>query len=71
MRAHGHEASTAGIAEAYPFVDAFVLDDTDGTDLDRPVVRTDTTIDDSTDSSRVVRAIETAFDSIGVTEELP
>jgi LPPG:FO 2-phospho-L-lactate transferase len=71
MRAHGHEASTAGIAEAYPFVDAFVLDDTDGTDLDRPVVRTDTTIDDSTDSSRVVRAIETAFESIGATEDLP
>jgi len=51
------EPSTAGVAAAYPFADAFVLDSDDETALDRPVVRTDTTMDDEADSARVARAV--------------
>jgi LPPG:FO 2-phospho-L-lactate transferase len=57
----GRDPSTAGVADAYPFADAFVLDDADGTDLDRPVVRTDTRIDGPTDAERVVRAVADAL----------
>jgi LPPG:FO 2-phospho-L-lactate transferase len=56
MAGVGLEPSTAGLAAAYPFVDAFVLDDRDGTDLDRPTVRTDTHIDGTADAERVARA---------------
>jgi LPPG:FO 2-phospho-L-lactate transferase len=61
MEAVGYEPSTAGVAEAYPFADAFVLDEADGTDLDRPVVRTDTRLDTREDSARVARAVEEAL----------
>jgi LPPG:FO 2-phospho-L-lactate transferase len=61
MAAVGREPSTAGVAEAYPFVDAFVLDDADGTDLDRPTVRTDTRIGDAADADRVARAVREAL----------
>jgi len=61
MAGVGMEPSTAGVAEAYPFADAFVLDTEDGTALDRPVVRTDTTIDDEADSERVARAVADAL----------
>ncbi|MFC6864948.1 2-phospho-L-lactate transferase [Halomicroarcula sp. GCM10025817] len=61
MAGTGLEPSTAGVAEAYPFADAFVLDQADGTDLDRPVVRTDTTLDTDADAARVARAVETAL----------
>ncbi|WP_276272269.1 2-phospho-L-lactate transferase [Haloarcula litorea] len=57
----GREPSTAGVAECYPFADAFVLDDEDGTDLDRPVVRTDTTLDTDADAARVARAVADAL----------
>jgi LPPG:FO 2-phospho-L-lactate transferase len=56
MDAVGYEPSTAGVADAYPFADAFVLDEADGTDLDRPVVRTDTTLDTDADAERVAAA---------------
>lgn len=62
MRAVGYDASTAGVAEAYPFVDAFVLDGDDPTALDRPVVRTDTTLDTGTDADRVARAVSEALE---------
>jgi LPPG:FO 2-phospho-L-lactate transferase len=62
----GYDPSTRGVAEAYPFVDAFVLDDDDGTDLDRPVVRTDTQMDDQQDAARVWQACERALDRLGV-----
>ena len=62
MRGVGLDPSTAGVADAYPFVDAFVLDTDDGTDLDRPVVRTDTRIDGPDDARRVVRAVADAFE---------
>ncbi|MFB6102556.1 MAG: 2-phospho-L-lactate transferase [Haloplanus sp.] len=61
MRGVGRDPSTAGVAEAYPFVDAFVLDAADGTKLDRPVVRTDTRIDGPADAERVVRAVRDAL----------
>jgi LPPG:FO 2-phospho-L-lactate transferase len=62
MRAEGYEASTAGVAAAYPFADAFVLDDADGTALDRPVVRTDTSMDTTDDADRVARAVQSALE---------
>jgi LPPG:FO 2-phospho-L-lactate transferase len=62
MAAAGYEASTAGVAAAYPFVDAFVLDGADGTALDRPVVRTDTELGTPADAARVTRAIEEAME---------
>ncbi|WP_336337946.1 2-phospho-L-lactate transferase [Haloarcula brevis] len=64
MAGVGLEPSTAGVAEAYPFADAFVLDDGDSTPLDVPVVRTDTTLDDAADAERVNRAVETALSEV-------
>ncbi|WEL17017.1 LPPG:FO 2-phospho-L-lactate transferase [Halorhabdus sp. SVX81] len=64
MDAAGYEPSTAGVAAAYPFVDAFVLDDADGTDLDRPTVRTDTTLDTREDAARVASAVKTALEVV-------
>lgn len=61
MAAEGYEPSTRGVAEAYPFVDAFVLDEADGTALERPTVRTDTTLDSNGDSQRVARAVQDAL----------
>ena len=60
----GYEASTAGVAEAYPFADAFVLDDDDPTDLDRPVVRTDTRMDNAGDAARVAHAVDAALSEV-------
>jgi len=65
MAAEGYEASTAGVAAAYPFVDAFVVDEADGTDLDRPTVRTDTRMDDAADAARVAEAVADAVEVAG------
>ena len=62
MRAEGYPASTAGVAQALPFVDAFVLDAADGTSLDRPVVRVDTAIETRRDATRVARATKRALE---------
>jgi LPPG:FO 2-phospho-L-lactate transferase len=64
MAAEGYDASTAGIADAYPFADAFVLDDADGTELDWPVVRTDTRMDDADDAARVARTVAEALEGV-------
>jgi LPPG:FO 2-phospho-L-lactate transferase len=64
MAGVGYDPSTAGVADAYPFVDAFVLDDADETALDRPVVRTDTAIDDADDAARVARACADALATV-------
>lgn len=64
MVAIGYEPSTAGVAEAYPFADAFVLDEADGTDLDRRTVHTDTTIDSPEDADRVARAVDRALSAV-------
>ena len=62
MDAVGLDASTAGVADAYPWADAFVLDEADGTDLDRPVVRTDTELATPADAERVARAASEALE---------
>ncbi|APE94981.1 2-phospho-L-lactate transferase [Halodesulfurarchaeum formicicum] len=64
MRAEGYEASTAGVAAALPFVDAFVLDTADGTNLDRPTIRTDTKIETKADATRVARATKAALEVV-------
>jgi len=64
MTGVGLEPSTAGVAEAYPFADAFVLDSTDPTTLDRHVERTDITIEGVDDAARVARACETALEAV-------
>ncbi len=64
LAATGHEPSTRGVAEAYPFADAFVLDSTDETDLHRPTVRTDTTMDSPEDAVRVARAVREALSGV-------
>jgi LPPG:FO 2-phospho-L-lactate transferase len=64
LEAVGDEPSTAGVAAAYPFADAFVLDEEDGTDLDRPVVRTDTRMNDDADAERVARAVSEALEVV-------
>ncbi|GGL24818.1 2-phospho-L-lactate transferase [Halarchaeum grantii] len=63
MRATGREPSTAGVAAAYEFADAFVLDTADSTSLDRPVVRTDTRMDDDADAARVAEACAAALEA--------
>lgn len=64
MAAVNAEPSTAGLAAAYPFADAFVTDENDDTDFDRPTVQTDIAIDGREDAVRVVRAIEAAIDRV-------
>ncbi|UPV74548.1 2-phospho-L-lactate transferase [Halorussus limi] len=64
MEGVGFDPSTAGVAEAYPFADAFVLDEADDTDLDRPVVRTDTEMTDDADAERVSRAVADALEVV-------
>ena len=61
MRGTGTDPSTAGVAETYPFADAFVLDEDDPTVLDCHVERTDTRIDDADNAERVSRACERAL----------
>ncbi|MCQ4332725.1 2-phospho-L-lactate transferase [Natronomonas sp. F2-12] len=65
LEATGYEASTAGVAEAYPYADAFVLDTDDDTELDRPTVRTDTELGSPADGERVCRAVREALGTVG------
>ncbi|MBP1987709.1 2-phospho-L-lactate transferase [Halolamina salifodinae] len=65
MRGVGADPSTAGVADVYGFADAFVLDDEDDTELDRPVVQTDTAIDGPADAERVARACALALAAVG------
>ncbi len=64
MTGVGFDASTAGVAEAYPYADAFVLDEADQTTLDRPVVQTDTTLDGPAAAERVLRACADALEAV-------
>ena len=52
----GYEPSTAGVANALPQVDGFVLDEKDTTTLDRPTIRTSTHITSESDAVRVTEA---------------
>ncbi len=65
LTASGYDASTVGVAEAYPFADAFVLDTEDETKLDRPIVRTDTELGSPGDGARVCHAVTEALETIG------
>ena len=65
MAAAGYDPSTAGVADAYPFADAFVLDTDDETELDRPVVRTDTELGTPEDGERVCQAVKEALTAVG------
>jgi LPPG:FO 2-phospho-L-lactate transferase len=65
MAGTGREPNTRGVAAAYPFADAFVLDDDDGTDLGRPTVRTDTRMDDRAGARRVGEAVKRALREVG------
>jgi len=62
MTAVGYDPSTTGISAAYPFADAFVLDEADSTELDRPVVHTDTTLSEASDAHRVAQAVKDALE---------
>lgn len=53
MEGTGRAPSTAGVAAMLPEVDAFVLDSEDETPLERPTVRTDTTMATQEDATRV------------------
>lgn len=64
MAAVGYDPSTTGVAEAYPFADAFVLDEADGTTLDRPTVRTDTRLNTPADANRVYSACQQAVEAV-------
>jgi LPPG:FO 2-phospho-L-lactate transferase len=64
MEGVGYDPSTAGMADAYPFADAFVLDEADGTELDRPVVKTDTEMNDPADATRVAAAVDQALTAV-------
>jgi LPPG:FO 2-phospho-L-lactate transferase len=71
MAGVGRDPSTAGVAAAYPFADAFVLDEDDPTDLpERHVERTDARIDGADDAERVARACERALASVTTDPEV-
>jgi LPPG:FO 2-phospho-L-lactate transferase len=61
MAAVGYEPSTQGLAGAYPFVDAFVIDEDDDAAFDVPTVSTDIRIDDAADAERVIGAVTDAL----------
>jgi LPPG:FO 2-phospho-L-lactate transferase len=69
MRGTGRDPSTAGVAAAYPWADAFVLDTEDPTDLARPAVRTETRLDGPDDAERVTRAAFDALSAVGADAE--
>jgi len=64
MEAVGAQPSTEGMATAFPFADAFVIDESNDATFDRPVVRTDIEIDGREDAARVVQAVERALDEV-------
>ncbi|SDQ61192.1 2-phospho-L-lactate transferase [Natronobacterium texcoconense] len=61
MEAVDAEPSTEGLATAYPFADAYVIDSDDDAEFDRPTIATDIRIDGPEDAKRVVRAIDEAI----------
>ncbi|AGB39296.1 2-phospho-L-lactate transferase [Natronococcus occultus] len=61
MDAVGYEPGTPGLPGAYPFADAFVLDEDDGTSFEAPTVRTDIRIDEPADAERVLGAVADAL----------
>ncbi len=65
MDATGLAPSTAGLLEAYPFVDALVVDSADDiTSSAVHIERTDITIDTQTDARRVMTAVARALNAV-------
>ncbi|ADD04199.1 2-phospho-L-lactate transferase [Natrialba magadii ATCC 43099] len=64
MEAVNAEPSTEGLAAAYPFADAYVIDTDDDAEFDRPTIQTDIRIDGEADAERVIRAIAEAIDIV-------
>ncbi|WP_440771126.1 2-phospho-L-lactate transferase [Natronorubrum sp. DTA28] len=64
MAAVNAEPNTEGLATAYPFADAFVVDNSDDAAFDRPTIQTDIRIDSPEDAARVTRAVESAIDIV-------
>jgi LPPG:FO 2-phospho-L-lactate transferase len=64
MAAVGDEPGTRGLAEAYPFADAFVVDEGDGAGIDVPTVETDIRMDEPTDAERVIGAVTDAIERV-------
>ncbi|MFP8954324.1 2-phospho-L-lactate transferase [Natrialbaceae archaeon A-arb3/5] len=64
MAAVNADPSTEGLADAYPFADAFVIDEDDDATFDRPTIQTDIEIDSGEDAARVVRAVEQAIEIV-------
>ncbi|WP_435347473.1 2-phospho-L-lactate transferase [Haloarchaeobius sp. HRN-SO-5] len=64
MEAVNAEPSSAGLATAYPFADAFVVDESDDVSFDVPVERTDIEIDERRDAARVCQAVTRAIDAV-------
>ncbi|NHN40778.1 2-phospho-L-lactate transferase [Halorubellus sp. JP-L1] len=64
MDAVGGEPSTQGLSSAYPFADAFVVDDEDDASFDVHTERTDVRIDGREDARRVVGAVTRAIDAV-------
>ncbi|SEH14219.1 LPPG:FO 2-phospho-L-lactate transferase [Natronorubrum sediminis] len=56
--------NTEGLATAYPFADAFIVDDTDDAEFDRPTFQTDIRIDTPDDAARVARTIQRAIEVV-------
>jgi len=61
MEAVDADPGTAGLPRAYPFADAFVVDEDDTTEFDVPTVREDIAIDGREDAGRVIRAVTDAL----------
>ncbi|WP_439026855.1 2-phospho-L-lactate transferase [Haloarchaeobius sp. DT45] len=64
MEAVGGEPSTSGLQTAYPFADAFVVDESDDVSFDAPTEYTDIRIDDRQDAARVCQAVDRAIDAV-------
>jgi len=64
MEAVGASPSSAGLRTAYPFVDGFVLDEDDGTDMGKPTARTDLTIEGPEDAARITEAADRLLEEI-------
>ena len=64
MQAVGAESGSAGLETAFPFADAFVVDESDDTEFEQPTVETDITMDDRSDAARVTKAAERALEEV-------
>ena len=64
MESMGMRPDTSGFVDAYPFVDAFVIDKGDKTKIDRTVVKTDIRMNCRSDSIRVYEACCEALKNI-------